>query len=205
MVPVKLKCFRVLLVSCLFLSGCAGLQVKSSKEPVLPIPQSISVLPLIDDRLDKRKMPAEDIQSLIATVLYGLGYDVPETKQTNAKLKEKNTQSENLVTIDVKELCSVLGTEGVLKTTVYDFESAYKGFYRTDRLEMELIIYNNAGESVWKNRLVKHQNYVGGLLGSAVPTSISGWIRLEAFQGLPRGQKYKEHTSTRLRLEWIGR
>ena len=59
--------------------------------------------------------------------------------------------------------------DGVLSSRLDDYESSYKGLYRTDRLEMHFTLRETkTGDRLWEHHTSYHKSYVGGLVGSAI-------------------------------------
>lgn len=144
-----------------------------------------------------KKDETPKLEKAIAKGLYVKGYEVPNPEQTEEQLQKANITGDAIYNANLKELCNILGVDAVVKSQLNDYESSYKGLYRTDRLEMHFWLFDGkTDETLWENRLAKHKTYIGGLMGSVIG-QIKGWIEVEAFNSLPKGKAYSSIRSIR--------
>jgi hypothetical protein len=149
-------------------------------------PNTIAVLPVQDGRIKKEEMP--ELEKHLVKAVKFRGYEPQSCEQTKELLAKANITGPAVYNTDYRDLCKTLGVDAVLVTRLDDYESHYRGLYRTDRIELHFkLIDGKTGELLWEDHFARHESKIAGLLGSAFPR-MHVWVEDDALAKMPFGR-----------------
>lgn len=176
------------LLFCWLWLGCAGTPRPAAQVLVADYnqkkPKTIAVLPVEDARLKKDKVP--NLEKKLVNALKYRKYEAQEADRTAEMLRQSNITSASAQSGDPKEIFRILGVDAILKSRLDDYESSYRGLYRTDRIEMHFkLIDCKTGDLLWEDHFAKHESYIGGLVDVAISNPMTGWVEDFSLMNLP--------------------
>lgn len=176
------------LLFCWLWLGCAGTPRPAAQVLVADYnqkkPKTIAVLPVEDARLKKDKVP--NLEKKLVNALKYRKYEAQEADRTAEMLRQANITPASAQSGDPKEIFRILGVDAILKYRLDDYESSYRGLYRTDRIEMHFkLIDCKTGDLLWEDHFAKHESYIGGLVDVAISNPMTGWVEDFSLMNLP--------------------
>ncbi len=141
----------VLFLALLFLGGCGIPKVKGtliSSKPGTQVPDLIAILP--PDNHSNDLSASEVIQRAVGIALTSRGYYALANKAQDAALQKMGiTDGGQLKAYRAAQLCKGLGVQGVLYSTIEEFNEVNIGFWVSKKIQLNMILVDSRGENLW--------------------------------------------------------
>jgi len=141
----------VLFLSLIFLVGCGIPKVKGtliSSKPGAQVPDLIAILP--PDNHSNDISAVEVIQRAAGVALTSRGYYAIANKAQDAALQKMGiTDGGQLKAYRADQICKGLGVEGLIYTTVDEFNEVNIGFWISKKIKLNMILVDSKGENLW--------------------------------------------------------